>query len=339
MRAAVLDGYGGADRLRVTQVPDAPPPRRGQISVRVHAASLNPIDWKVCAGYFRLVPGQRMPMIPGSDCSGVVQAVGAGVTGFKPGDAVFGLISGGVGHTFAEQVTAPARRFVLKPDNVGHVEAASVALVGVTALEALARGARLQAGQSVFISAGAGGVGSFAVQYAHSVGARVLASAGAGNLDFVRGLGADTVYDYATTDCAAQLRDLDVIFDAFGELDARRYLPCLKPGGVFLTTGSGGRSMEELAARYGKRWWLLGALVDILRLRWQARRDGGRRVSMVFAQPRPAHLQHIARLLESGAVKAQVGQVYALEDIARAFADAQGGHARGKRVIDLQAGY
>ena len=337
MRAAVLDGYGGAERLRVAQVADAPPPRRGQVRVRVHAASLNPIDWKVCAGYFRLIPGQRMPMVPGSDCSGVVDAVGDGVTDFKRGDAVFGLISGGVGHTFAEWVTAPAKRFAIKPANVSHQEAASAALVGVTVLEALTRGTHLAAGQRVFVSAGAGGVGSFAVQYARSVGAQVLASAGAANLDFVRGLGAETVFDYASTDGAAQLRDLDVIFDAYGDLDARRYLPCLKPGGVFLTTGSGGRSMEDLAARYGKRWWLFGGLADVMRLRWQARREGGRRVSMVFAQPRAEHLQHIARLLESGAVKAQVGQVYALDDIARAFTDGQTGHARGKRVIDLGA--
>ena len=190
---------------------------------------------------------------------------------------------------------------------------------------------------ALLVRTGAGGVGSFAVQYARSVGAQVLASAGAANLDFVRGLGAETVFDYAITDCAAQLRDLDVIFDAYGELDARRYLTCLKPGGVFLTTGSGGRSMEELAARYGKRWWLFGGLVDVMRLRRQARREGDRRVSMVFAQPRAEHLQHIARLLESGAVRAQVGQVYALGDIARAFTDGQTGHARGKRVIELDA--
>lgn len=337
MRAAVIDGYGGPERLRVAQVADAPPPRRGQLRVRVHAASLNPIDWKVCEGYFRLIPGQRMPMIPGSDCSGVVDAVGAGVTDFKPGDAVFGMLGGGLGHTFAQRVTAPAKRFALKPANVSHPQAASAALVGVTVLEALTRGTRLAAGQRVLVSAGAGGVGSFAVQYARSVGAQVLASAGAANLDFVRGLGADEVFDYANADRVMQLRDLDVIFDAFGDLDASRYVPCLKPGGVFLTTGSGGRSMDELAARYGKRWWLLGGLMHVMRLNRQARRDGGRRVSMVFAQPRAEHLQHIARLLESGAVKAQVGQVYALDDIARAFSDGQTGHARGKRVIDIHA--
>jgi alcohol dehydrogenase len=335
MRAVLLDGYGGADRLRVAQVADAAAPRRGQVRVRVHAASLNPIDWKVCAGYFRLLPGQRMPMIPGSDCSGVVESVGAGVTDFKPGDAVFGLIGGGIGHTFAEQVTAPARRFAHKPAHVSHAEAAAAALVGVTALEALTRVTRLVAGQRVFISAGAGGVGSFAVQYAHSVGAQVLASAGARNLDFVRELGAGTVYDYASTDCAAQLSDLDVIFDAYGDLDARLYLPCLKPGGVFITTGSGGRSMHDLADRYGKRWWLFGAMADVMRLRRLARRNGRRRVAMVFAQPRAEHLQHIARLLDGGAVKPHIGQAYPLDDIARAFADGQTGHARGKRVIAI----
>lgn len=335
MRAVLLDGYGGAERLRVAQVADAAPPRRGQVRVRVHAASLNPIDWKVCAGYFRLIPGQRMPMIPGSDCSGVVDAVGDGVTGLNPGDAVFGLISGGCGHTFAELVTAPAKRFARKPDNVSHAQAASVALVGVTALEALARIVSLRAGQRVFISASAGGVGSFAVQYARSVGAQVLASAGAANLDFVRSLGAQEVFDYAGSDPASQLRDLDVIFDAFGELDARRYLACLKPGGTFVSTGTGGRTMHELAQRYGKRFWLFGGLADGLRLSWQARRQERRRMAMVFGQPRPEHLAHIGQLLASGAVTAQIAQVYPLDDIVRAFGDAQTGHARGKRVIQI----
>ena len=336
MRAVLLDGYGGPERLRVADTADAAPPKRGQVRVRVHAASLNPIDWKVCAGYFPLIPGQRMPMIPGSDCSGVVESVGEGVSAFRAGDAVFGLISGGCGHTFAEMVTAPAKRFVRKPDNITHAEAASAMLVGVTALEALERAVTLRAGQRVFISAGAGGVGSFAVQYAASVGAIVAASASAANADFVRALGAQEVFDYAAGEPAAHLHDLDVIFDAWGELDARRYLACLKPGGAFLTTGSGGRSMEELARRYGKRLWLFGGLMDVMRLRWRARGLERRRVSMIFGQPRPQHLQRIAQLLESGAVKAQVGQVYGLDDVPRAFADAQTGHARGKRVIQIQ---
>lgn len=337
MRAVLLDGYGGPERLRVADTADPAAPKRGQVRVRVHAASLNPIDWKVCAGYFPLIPGQRMPMIPGSDCSGVVESVGEGVTEFRAGDAVFGLITGGCGHTFAERVTAPAKRFVRKPDNITHAEAASTVLVGVTTLEALNRSFTLRAGQHVFISAGAGGVGSFAVQYAASVGAVVSASASAANLEFIRALGAQHVYDYAAGEVAGQLHGLDVIFDAWGDLDARRYLPCLKPGGAFLTTGSGGRSMEELARRYGKRMWLFGGLVDVMRLRWHARGLERRRVSMVFGQPRRQHLDHIAGLLSSGAVKAQVGQVYGLEDVPRAFADVQTGHARGKRVIQIAA--
>ncbi len=337
MRAVLLDGYGGVERLRVAQAPDAAPPKRGQIRVRVHAASLNPIDWKVCGGYFPLIPGQRMPMIPGSDCSGVVDAVGDGVADLKPGDAVFGLISGGCGHTFAESVTAPAKRFVRKPDNVSHAEAASVALVGVTVLEALNRVVTLKAGQQVFVSAGAGGVGSFAVQYACSIGAQVSASASAANRDFVLSLGAQAVHDYATGDLAGQLSGLDVFFDAFGELDARHYLGCLKPGGIFVTTGSGGRSMDELAQRYGKRWWLFGGLMDVLRLRWHARGLERRRVAMVFGQPRPQHLSRIAELLASGQVKAQVAQLYPLEDVKQAFADGQTGHARGKRVLQIVA--
>ena len=318
--------------------PDAAPPGRGQMRVRVHAASLNPIDWKVCAGYFPLIPGQRMPMIPGSDCSGVVDAVGAGVLDLKLGDAVFGLISGGCGHTFAESVTAPAKRFVRKPDNVSHAEAASVALVGVTALEALNRVVTLKAGEHVFVSAGAGGVGSFAVQYARSIGARVSASASAANRDFVLSLGAQDVYDYAT-ECPGRRSYADSTCCSMPSANSMPvdYLPCLKPGGVFVTTGSGGRTMHELAQRYGKRWWLFGGLADVMRLRWQARRMERRRVAMVFGQPRPQHLAHIAELLASGQVQAQVGQVYPLADFKQAFTDAQTGHARGKRVLQIAA--
>lgn len=337
MRAVLLDGYGGPEKLRVADVPDPAAPGRGQVRVRIHAASINPIDLKLCAGYFRLIPGQRMPMIPGSDCSGVVDAVGPGVNTLKPGDAVFGMVSGGAGHTLAQAVTAPAKRFVPKPDNVTHAQAASTVLVGVTVLEALNRIVTLSAGQRVFVSAGAGGVGSFAVQYAASVGAQVHASASAANADFVRDLGAGAVYDYAQPDLPAALRDLDVVFDAFGDMDASAWLPSLKPGGVFITTGSGGRSMDELARRFGKRWWLMGGLMDVMRLNRRARRQQGRRVAMVFGQPRPEHLAHLARLLADGAVKAQVGQVYALDETPQAFADAQGGHARGKRVIQVVA--
>ena len=337
MRAVLLDGYGGPEKLRVGDAPDAPDPGRGQVRVRIHAASVNPIDVKLCAGYFRLIPGQRMPMIPGSDCSGVVDAVGPGVNTLKEGDAVFGMVTGGCGHTFAQAVTAPAKRFVHKPDNVTHAQAASTVLVGVTALEALNRIATISAGQRVFVSAGAGGVGSFAVQYAAGTGAQVLASASPANADFVRALGADTVYDYAQADLPSVLRDLDVVFDAFGDMDASAWLSSLKPGGVFITTGSGGRGMEELARRFGKRWWLMGGLMDVMRLNLRARRQQRRRVAMVFGQPRPAHLAHLARLLADGTIKAQVGQVYALEETPQAFADAQSGHARGKRVIQVVA--
>lgn len=336
MRAVRLERHGGNDRLALADVA-RPAPKDKQLLVRVHAASINPIDWKVCQGYFPLLPGQRMPMIPGSDFSGVVEAAGSAVQGFSPGDEVFGLLGGGVGHTFAEYVAAPEKLVVAKPAALSHAQAAALPLAGVTALTGLKRVIGLKSGQRLFVNGGSGGVGSIAVQYARHLGAEVIASCSSDNAQWVRELGAAQVVDYRSRNPAEVLEGLDAVFDTIGNLHADDYFGCLKRGGVFATTGTGGRSMEQLVERHGKRLWLMAGLADVMKLNLRGRLRHGVKVGMVLAQPRRAYLEELAALAEQGVIQPRIDRSFTLEQVPEAFAASQTGRTRGKLIVDIGA--
>ncbi|HLH59678.1 MAG TPA: NADP-dependent oxidoreductase, partial [Streptosporangiaceae bacterium] len=228
MRAMSQDVLGGPEVLKEVEL-DRPEPGFSEILVRVHAAGLNPTDWKHRAHRIFLGPP---PFVLGWDVSGVVEATGFGVTLFKPGDEVFGMLPypHGVG-SHAEFVTGPARAFAAKPGNVDHVQAGAVPLAALTAWQALVDTARLSAGQRVLIHAAAGGVGHFAVQIARARGAYVIGTASAGHHDLVRGLGADELVDYHATDFSAAVADADVVLDTVGGDYPARSLRTLRPGG------------------------------------------------------------------------------------------------------------
>ncbi len=215
MRAAWIETYGGAEVVRLGNV-ETPRPGPREILVAVRAASVNPIDWKLRQGLLREVFPLTLPIVLGRDFSGVVAATGGEVADFHVGDEVFGLADVTRGGSHAEFVAADHRVAARKPRNLSHIEAASLPLVGLTALTALDDVARLHAGQRVLIHAGAGGVGGFAVQYASHVGALVAATCRSENVAYVAGLGADRVIDYADEDFAALLSDLDLVFDTLG---------------------------------------------------------------------------------------------------------------------------
>jgi NADPH:quinone reductase-like Zn-dependent oxidoreductase len=193
MKAIRIHEYGGPEKLREEDVPE-PRAESGQVLVRVHAASVNPIDYKLASGVMRQIMPLEFPWIPGGDFSGVVEAVGAGVTGFKKGDVVYGDTPGGGAYT--QQLGTSASVVAPKPSKLSHIEAASVPLAGQTAWQALFDHGRLERGQTVLIHGGSGGVGAFAVQLAHWKGAKVLATGSAENADFLRSLGADMAIDY-----------------------------------------------------------------------------------------------------------------------------------------------
>lgn len=239
---------GGPEVLELVDLP-TPEPGIGEILIRVHAASINPVDRM--ARQSRLFV-DAVPFVLGWDVSGTVDAVGPGVTLRAPGDEVFGMLPFPSGHgAHAEYVVAPTRAFVLKPDSLDHVQAAAIPLAGLTAWQALVDTAGIGAGSRVLINGAAGGVGHLAVQIAKARGAHVIALASAVNTDLVRSLGADEVFDYAATDFRQTTGDLDTVLDVVGGDYPAQFLEVLRPGGVLVSTlpGSLAPLEEDAAAR------------------------------------------------------------------------------------------
>lgn len=310
MRAISQDVLGGPDVLRVVELP-RPEPRVSEILVRVHAAGLNPTDRK-----HRSLPGMFLgepPFVLGWDVSGVVESVGLGVTLFKPGDGVFGMLPypyGGGSH--AEYVTGPARAFVPKPANVDHVTAGAIPLAALTAWQALVDTADVQSGQRVLVHAAAGGVGHFAVQIAKERGAYVIGTASAGKHDLVRDLGADEMIDYRSTDFTEAVHDADVVLDTIGADNAVRSVRTLHPGGVLVTLLRTG--LDELVAAAASR--------DV-------------RAEVMIAEADHAGMSAVADLVAAGTLRPVIDKVFAFEDAAGAHAAGDTGHTTGKVVIRI----
>ncbi|MFI9722904.1 NADP-dependent oxidoreductase [Streptomyces sp. NPDC052396] len=317
MRAVVQDGFGGPEVLRVRQVP-RPEPLPTEVLVRVHAAGVNPVDWKTRAGSGMAGVLGQPPFVLGWDVSGVVEAVGFGVTTLKVGDEVYGMpwfprAAGG----YAEYVTAPARQFARKPTTVGHEEAAAVPLAALTAWQALVDTADLQAGQRVLIHAAAGGVGHFAVQFAKHLGAHVLATASGGRHAWLKELGADEVIDYTTVRFEDVARDVDIVIDLVGDVHDRtslRSLEVLRPDGLLVAIPAG--VSPELA---------------------DAARARGVRVTPFLVEPDGAALTRIAELIDAAEVVAEVEDVFPLEQAALAHTRGENGRTRGKLVLRAAA--
>ncbi|MEU6747098.1 NADP-dependent oxidoreductase [Spirillospora sp. NPDC046719] len=322
MKAIRAHGHGDPGVLVLDDVP-VPEPGPGDVLIRVHAACLNPPDWYARRGYSNipaeLFPGGERPRIPfpwtpGSDASGVVAAVGPGVTGFAVGDAVFGLIRfpslDDGGRAYAEYTTAPAAHLARKPDGVDHVQAAAVPMAGLTAYQYLFDHVRLPEGQTVLVNGAAGGVGHFAVQLAKTRGAHVIAVASSRHEDFLRGLGADEYVDYTATAAEDAVRDVDLVIDTVGGPDAHRFLKTVKDGGTISPVFHGDYHREE-AARRGIEF--RGG---------QVHSDG-------------AQMAELAALLADGSLRAGIDSVYDLADAAKAHERAEGGHIQGKIVLSV----
>ncbi|MFG2447499.1 NADP-dependent oxidoreductase [Nocardia fluminea] len=308
MRAIGQDTFGGPEVLRVIEV-DKPTPGPAEVLIRVHAAGVNPTDsWhRGSGGLF----GTITPL--GWDVSGVVEAVGLGVTRFAPGDEVFGMprLPRAAG-TYAEYVTSPARHLARKPANLSHVEAAALSLVALTAWQALVDTADVRPGQRVLIHGAAGGVGHVAIQIAKARGAYVVATARAGNHDFVRGLGADEVIDYTTTDFVAAARDIDVVVDTVGGEYGPRSLRTLRPGGILVSLASPAEA----------------ALVEVAR-------PLGLRAGFMMVEADSAGMRAIAELAEAGALRVEVDTVLPLELVSKAHEISDTQRTRGKIVLTV----
>lgn len=309
MKAVRVHNYGGPEVLRFEDAP-RPAPGPGEVLIHVGAASVNPIDWKIRAGYMKDYVPMPLPFIPGYDVSGVVEAVGAGATKFKKGDEVYARADAVHGHgAYAEYAVAKEDETALKPKSIDHVHAATIPVAAVTAWRALFDTADLKAGQKVLIHGAAGGVGSFAVQLTKWKNAHVYGTASASNLDFVRQLGADEPIDYEKTKFEDVVHDADVVLDTIGGETQKRSWQVLKKGGILVSLV--GLSAEDEAAKHGVR----SAAIST---------QGGSDV-----------LAEIAKLIDAGKIKPIVDTVLPLSEARRAQELNEKGHSRAKIVLKV----
>ncbi len=331
MRAVRIHGYGGPEVLRVDQIP-APTPGPRDVLVRVRATAVNPVDWKVRSGGQRSIMRYRLPWVLGLDVSGTVEAVGARVTGFRVGDEVWSSPRHTRPGTYAEYVAIDAREVALKPKNLDHAAAASIPLVGLTAYQCLVEKGRLQRGQRVLIHAGAGGVGTFAIQLAKHLGAHVITTCSPRNADFVRELGADEVVDYTRTRVSELSAPVDLVLDSLGEDVFADNIAALRPGGRLSNITI---DVPAHVERYGPTLSLLTLGLAMVRLHLVPLLKKGIRVRHVIKRCDGAQLAEITRLVEAGAIRPVVDRVLPLEDIQEAHRHSETSRARGKIVLSV----
>ena len=313
MRAVIQNSFGGPEVLELASVP-RPEPLPTEVLVRVHAAGINPVDWKTCAGTGMAGVLGEPPFILGWDVSGVVEEVGFGVTTLRPGDEVYGMpwFPRAAG-AYAEYVTAPSRQFARKPASLTHEQAAGLPLAALTAWQALTDTAGVHRDQRVLIHAAAGGVGHLAVQFAKHLGAHVIGTASLGRHDWLTKLGADELIDYTAVRFEDAVRDVDVVIDLVGDgfdNTSTRSLDVLRPGGLLVAVPSG-VAPELLAAAEAR----------------------GLRASAFLVEPDGPGLTTIASLIDAGGVSVEIEEVYPLEQVAEAHARGESGRVRGKLVL------
>ncbi|MER9296619.1 NADP-dependent oxidoreductase [Mesorhizobium sp. M0621] len=333
MKAFVVDKYSKKGTLRLVEMPE-PEFWDNDVLVEVHAAAVNVLDSKVKTGEFKLILPYRRPFILGHDVAGTVVRVGSKVRKFKPGDDVYARPRDGRIGTFAEYIAMDEADVALKPENLSMEEAASIPLVGLTAWQALIERANLGKGQKVFIQAGSGGVGTFAIQLAKHLGATVATTASAASVDLVKGLGADVVVDYRKDDFEKVLSGYDVVLNSQDAKTLEKSLNVLKPGGKLISIS--GPPDPEFAREKG----LNVALRLVLRLlsrgiRAKAKRRGVK-FSFLFMWAQGDQLSKITSLIESGAIRPVVDRVFPFEATNEALAYVETGRAKGKVVIKVR---
>lgn len=334
MKACFIRRYGPNNVVEVGDQP-TPQPGAGQLLVKVHAAGVNPVDYKIRDGAMKLVVPLAMPLVLGSELSGVVHSVGPGVTRFREGDAVFARLALQRIGAFAEYALVDAEHAALKPARLSHVQAAAVPLAALTAWQALFERGGLQRGQTVLVHGGSGGVGSFAIQLAHHAGARVLATVGARNAELARRLGADVVIDYKAQRFEDVARDCDLVLDTQAGETRLRSFATLRRGGVLVSIA--GMPDRAFAQAFGRNP-MLGWLFHLMNRPSRARAGAtGTRFEYLFMHPSGEQLAQLATLLESGALEPVIDRVFALDRAADALAYSATGRATGKVVIQVQA--
>jgi NADPH:quinone reductase-like Zn-dependent oxidoreductase len=310
MKAVLFEKHGAPEVLHLAEVPD-PTAGPGEVVVDIYAASINAADYKVRlgGGAYGGGSGVKLPHILGRDFSGVISAVGPGVTDLRVGDAVFGVCDQGIEGAYAEKIAIKAAIIAKKPERLGHAEAAAMALTSITALWALEDTAKLRPGETILIQGGAGGVGGFGIQLAKHIGATVITTASARNHDYVRRLGANRVIDYNTEDFSKTVAECDAVFDTVGgDVQVRSYA-VLKPGGRLVWIAAAPAGFQPTRK-------------DVEVLRPNVARDR-------------AHLERMLELLAAGAVSPPAITRFKLADAAEAHLISEGRHLQGKLVFEV----
>ncbi len=308
MKAVRIHAFGGPDVLRLEEVP-IPDPKPEEVLVRVYAASVNPVDWKIREGKLGKIP---LPSIVGSDFSGEIEALGPGVTDFRVGEAVFGVVGDDSGG-YTEYALAPLSQVAEKPPGLDHLEAAALPIASLTAWQALFDSADLQSGQKILIHAAAGGVGHMAVQFAKWKEAHVIGTASAEHAAFVRQMGADEIIDYKKVKFEEVVRDADVVLDTIGGETQERSWKVLKKGGILVSTVA--PPAKEIADAHGVRG-----------------------VFLLSNAKRKDELAFIAELVASGRIKVHIDTILPLSEARKAQEMSQHGHVKGKIVLRVAEG-
>lgn len=312
MKAVQINSYGGVEVLEINENAPEPVPKQGQILVEVHAASLNPFDWKVRAGYLKEAMPLQFPATLGGDFAGLVSEVGENVTEFKKADEVYGsaIIFGGGSGSFAEFATANTANTAKKPQSTNFEEAAALPLAGVSALQALEDHIKLTSGQKILIHGGAGGIGHIAIQLAKALGAYVATTVSSDDIQFVKNLGADEALDYKSQRFEELLKDYEAVFDTVGGETTERSFKVLKKGGIIVSML--GQPDQELTQKYG-----------VTAIGQGTQTTAGR-------------LIRLAKLVDGGKIKPQIDKVFRLKEVKEAFKLLEEGHPQGRVVLKIK---
>ncbi len=304
-----IDHFGAPDVMKFEKLP-VPQPHENEILLKVHAASVNPVDYKIREGKYPAVKSDKLPYVLGRDVSGTVEAVGPQMTRWKVGDALYAMLGIDRG-AYAEHVIVKAREAAAKPASIDHVAAAAVPLAGLTAWQGLFRYGELKTGQRVLIHGGSGGVGHFAIQFAKAKGAHVITTVSSKHVGFVKELGADEVIDYRKQKFEDVARDVDMVYDLIAGETQERSFAVLKKGGILVSTLT--PPSADKARQFGVR------------------------VTRYTVEESGNELGEIAALIEAGKVTPKVTKVFALREAAAAQEQVERGHNEGKIVLQVAA--
>lgn len=333
MKAFVLDRYGSPDGTRIREIPE-PVLHDDDVLVQVHAAAVNPLDFKIRNGEFKRILPYHLPAVLGHDVAGVVVRVGSRVRRFKTGDEVYARPADGRIGAFAEFISIKEADVAMKPATLTMQEAASIPLVGLTAWQALIEKANLKSGQKVMIHAGSGGVGSMAIQLARHFGATVATTSSSANLELVQRLGAHIAIDYKKEDFESVLHDYDVVLTSQGDDTLNKSVGVLKPGGVLISIS--GPPDSDFAEQIGASWVLkLAMRVLSYRIRRKAKRRGVT-YRFLFMRASGDQLRELASLFDAGVLHPVIDRVFPFEEIKEAMSYVETGRTKGKVVVSLK---